>query len=68
MAGFHAPPTKDEWIDHDDENQFLMLNLNLTMPVIDNRCRRKKVIAGMRTRIQSPSINLVESISKLISN
>ena len=38
----------DEWIDYEDENQFLMLTLNLTMPEIDNRRRSKKVISGMR--------------------
>ena len=42
----------DEWIDYEDENQFLMLNLNLTMPEVENRRKSKKVIAGMRRALK----------------
>lgn len=42
----------EQWINHDDPNQLIMLLLNLGMPEADNRIRQDRTIEGMRSNLK----------------
>tara|TARA_R110000803_G_scaffold209830_2_gene280159 strand:- start:1782 stop:3479 length:1698 start_codon:yes stop_codon:yes gene_type:complete len=42
----------DQWVDHDDPNQLIMLLLNLGIPEADNRLRRDRTIEGTRSNLK----------------
>lgn len=42
----------DQWIDHDDASQLMMLLIYLGMPEVDNKIRSEKVIAGNRRALK----------------
>jgi site-specific DNA recombinase len=42
----------DQWVNHDDPNQLVMLLLNLGIPEADNRIRRDRTIEGTRSNLK----------------
>jgi site-specific DNA recombinase len=42
----------EQWVNHDDPNQLIMLLLNLGIPEADNRIRRDRTIEGTRSNLK----------------
>lgn len=42
----------DQWIEHDDPSQFMLLLINLGLPDLDNRVRSDNVISGNRCALK----------------
>ena len=43
----------DQWINHEDPNQLIMLLLNLGMPQVDNMIRKDRTVEGTRNNLKA---------------